>query len=167
MACGKSTIGRKLNHRLKMNLFDTDKEIVASEGASIAEIFDTHGEDYFRKLECDMIKGLVSSNTHAIISTGGGAPIWGDNMKSMNQAGLTVYISRTAENIAKRVSVYGREKRPKLRGLSDDELVGVMRKGIAKRDARYREAQLIIEADSCSDDAILDIIIAQINSMKG
>ncbi|MFI3280427.1 MAG: shikimate kinase [Rikenellaceae bacterium] len=166
MACGKSTIGRKLNKRLKLGLYDTDKEIVNTEKSSIAEIFDTHGEQYFRMLESDTINKLIDNNIDAIISTGGGAPMWGDNMKVMNQAGLTVYISRTAENIAKRVSAHGRDKRPKLRGLSDEELIQTMQKGIAERDERYREAQLIIEADNYTDEMILDTITAHIKQME-
>lgn len=162
MACGKSTIGRKLNNNLKWNLYDTDKEIVNSENMTIAEIFDTYGEEYFRECEFNTINRLIDNNSTAIISTGGGAPIWGDNMKIMNEAGVTVYIARTAENIANRLSTFGREKRPKLRGLTDDELIVTLQNGIAERDSRYREAGLVIEADDYSDDMIVREIIKYI-----
>lgn len=162
MACGKSTIGRKLNQRLKYQLYDTDKMIVAAEGVTISELFDKRGEEYFRQCEHNTIKGLIASEKQAIISTGGGAPIWGDNMQMMNQAGLTIYLSRTAENIAKRISQFGREKRPKLRGLSDEELIKVMKAGIEERDSRYREAKFTIEADCCSDDMIINMIVERI-----
>ncbi|MFR9503129.1 MAG: shikimate kinase [Rikenellaceae bacterium] len=164
MACGKSTIGRKLNKRLQMQLFDTDKEIVAQEGITVAEIFDTYGEEHFRRLESSIIKKLIDNNLDAIISTGGGAPMWGENMDIMNRAGITVYLRRSAEDICSRISEFGREKRPKLRGLSDSELLDFMRSGIAQRDARYNEASLIIECDHCGDDEIIDTIIRRIES---
>ncbi len=166
MACGKSTIGRKLHKRLGIDLYDTDKEIITQEGMSIAEMFDTKGEEYFRDRENFVIKSLINNNINAIISTGGGAPIWGDNMSIMNQAGLTVYLSRSAENIAKRISHHGREKRPKLRGLSDEELIEVMQKGIAERDSRYREAHLVLEVDSYTDDMIIDAIVERVKTME-
>ncbi|MFI3285287.1 MAG: shikimate kinase [Rikenellaceae bacterium] len=163
MACGKSTIGRKLNQRLKYQLYDTDKLIVESEGMSVSELFDLKGEEYFRECERDTLKHLIDSNINAVISTGGGTPIWNNNMQLMNQAGLTIYIARTAENIAKRISPFGREKRPKLRGLNDNELVEVMKSGIAQRDSKYRESKFIIEADCCSDDMILDMIVERVS----
>ncbi len=166
MACGKSTIGRKLHQRLGGDLFDTDKLIVAQEGVSIAELFDSKGEEYFRECEHSMIKQLIDNNLSAIISTGGGAPIWGDNMQMMNESGLTIYLSRSAENIAKRISKFGREKRPKLRGLSDEELIDVMQKGIAERDSYYRKAKFVMEVDTYSDDMIVDTIIKRMEEIK-
>ncbi len=166
MACGKSTIGRKLKERLQLPLFDTDKEIVALENISVAEIFDSYGEKYFREKESTIINKLIDSNISAIISTGGGAPIWGDNMQIMNSAGLTIYLRRSAENICSRISEFGRAKRPKLRGLSDSELLEFMQKGVAERDARYSEAKIIIEADRLGDHEILEQIVAQIKKTE-
>lgn len=85
--------------------------------------------------------------------------MWGDNMSVMSGAGETIYIARTAENIASRLSPHGRAKRPKLRGLSDDELVSYMSENIALRDPIYRQSTLVIEAVPLSDGAILDIIV--------
>ncbi len=167
MACGKSTIGRKLQKSLSLPLYDTDKVIVEREGMSVAEIFDKRGEEYFRHVESDVINNLISNNISAVVSTGGGAPMWGDNMAKMNNAGLTVYLSRTAENICSRISLFGREKRPKLRGLNDAELLSFMQQGVAQRDERYREANFVIECDHCSDEIIIAAIISHINAQKG
>ncbi len=166
MACGKSTIGRKLKARLQLPLYDTDKEIVAREDMSVAELFDTHGEGHFRKLESAMIKELIDSNVSAIISTGGGAPMWGDNMSMMNAAGVTIYLRRSAENICSRISAFGREKRPKLRGLSDEELLEFMQKGVAERDPRYSEANLISEAGRCDDEMIVESIVEHLKKFE-
>ncbi len=167
MACGKSTIGRKLHQRLRWNLYDTDKEIVNEQDMSVAELFDTRGEEYFRERESATLKRLIDNNDTAIISTGGGAPIWGNNMELMSGAGLTIYLSRSAENIASRLSAFGREKRPKLRGLNDEELIEVLREGITDRDARYRESELVIEADTCTDEMIVELIVRHIKRIEG
>lgn len=164
MACGKSTIGRKLNQRLGWRLYDTDKEIVASRGETIAEIFDAYGEEYFRELERSMIQTLSQRDEQMIISTGGGAPIYGDNMQLMNAAGLTIYLSRSAENIAKRLSQFGRDKRPKLRGLNNEELLAFMSDGIDARRPFYNQAKLIIDAARYTDDEIVQIIVNHVKN---
>lgn len=164
MACGKSSLGRKLTQKLGWQLYDTDHMIVDNEGQSVAELFDTQGEEYFRGCELKVITDLISKSEDCIISTGGGAPTWRNNMELMNSSGLTIYISRTAEGIASRLSPHGIEKRPKLRGLSGQALVDVIKAGIAERDAIYSKSKLIIDADHYSDEQLIDIILSYIEN---
>ena len=51
MGVGKSTIGRFLSKKLNMRFVDIDKVIENSEGTKIKNIFDTRGENFFRKIE--------------------------------------------------------------------------------------------------------------------
>lgn len=81
----------------------------------MCDIFHYAGEEYFRKAERGMLEQLIASGDDLVVSTGGGLPVWADNMARMNGAGLTVYIRRSAEQIAARLSPHGRWKRPKLR----------------------------------------------------
>lgn len=80
-------------------------------------------------------------------------------MERIKGAGVTVYLHRSAENIASRLSPYGRQRRPKLRGLNDEELVAFMREDIARRRARYEEAELILEAELMSDEELARTIV--------
>ena len=86
--------------------------------------------DRFREIERTVLEETILREGRAVISTGGGLPTWSDNMECMNRAGLTVYLRRTPEQIARRLSPYGRQKRPRLRGLNDDELVAFMTRAI-------------------------------------
>ncbi len=162
MGCGKSTIGRKLSKALGYPLYDTDAEIVNSENQSIGDLFDSRGETYFREREREVLIGIIAREKDAVISTGGGVPTWSDNMDLMNKAGLTVYLMRSAENIASRLSPHGREKRPKLRGLNDDELVAFMREGIEQRSQFYNKSGLIIDATHYSDDSLVERVISHV-----
>src|SRR5262249_52422608 len=56
MASGKSTVGRHLARRMGWSFFDTDEEIASAEGVTIAEIFDTRGEEEFRRIEAQIIR---------------------------------------------------------------------------------------------------------------
>jgi shikimate kinase len=164
MGCGKSTLGKRLAKRANFEFVDMDSLIEQREGAPVADIFHYAGEEYFRKTERAIIEELGDAEGDYVISTGGGVPAWGDNMERMNVIGNTVYLRRTAQQIASRLSPHGRQKRPKLRGLNDEELVEFMTKNMAEREPFYSKATHIIECSSYSDEEIIEIILSKLNA---
>ena len=160
MGCGKGTLGRRLARRLGVPFIDTDGRVEEREGASVSDLFRYEGEQRFRKIEREVLDAAIAGNDSAVISTGGGLPVWGDNMARMNAAGCTVYLRRSAENIAGRLSPYGRRKRPRLQGLNDEELVAFMTRDMASREPFYSRAKLILACDSLPDDELVERIVA-------
>ena len=71
MGCGKTTIGELLAKELCYKFIDTDSLIVEKENRSINDIFENDGEQYFRKVETNVLKEALN-NQNQIISTGGG-----------------------------------------------------------------------------------------------
>ncbi|MBQ8653170.1 MAG: shikimate kinase [Alistipes sp.] len=159
MGCGKSTIGRKLSRALHLSFVDTDNCIEEREGATVFDIFHYEGEERFREIEREVLEEVIRREEASVVSTGGGLPAWGDNMERMNAVGRTVYLKRSAENIASRLSPYGRQKRPRLRGLNDEELVLFMRDDMAKRDPFYSRAVQVVACEGKSDEEIIREII--------
>ena len=158
MGCGKSTIGRKIARRLGTTCIDTDAAVEAREGAPVGDIFRYEGEDFFRRAEREVLEALIADGTTTVVATGGGLPAWGDNMQRLNEAGKTCYLRRSAANIASRLSPYGRQRRPRLRGLNDAELLDFMTRDMAAREPFYAQAQLTIDCDALTDDEILERI---------
>ena len=72
---------------------------------------------------------------------------------------IQVSYRRTAEQIARRLSPYGRQKRPRLRGLGDGELVDFMTRDMASREPFYAQAALTVECGLCTDDEIVERIL--------
>jgi shikimate kinase len=77
MGAGKSKLGYIVSKSLNVNFYDIDDLIEKELNTSIKELFKSHGEAYFRRVEEAkieiVIKNAVSKNEKAIISIGGGA----------------------------------------------------------------------------------------------
>ena len=98
MGCGKTTVGELLAMRLKKQLVDTDKLIEAREGMTVAEIFETQGEGYFRSLEMGMAQAL-SLRSDLIIACGGGLPLQEGAMAALKESGIVIWLDRDAGDI--------------------------------------------------------------------
>ena len=68
----------ELSNMLKLPYVDTDKEIQKKTNFTINEIFKKFDEIYFRKNEKEIFTNIKGNK---IVSTGGGLPIYSDNMK--------------------------------------------------------------------------------------
>ena len=165
MACGKSTLGRKIARIAHMSFVDTDSQIEQREGAAVSDIFTYQGEEYFRSVEQAVLADTANIDD-AVISTGGGLPMWGDNMERMSQLGRSIYLRRSPKNIISRLSPYGRQKRPKFRGLNDEQLLEFMTTHMAEREPMYMKADLVLECDTMSDDALLDTVLSYLRKIK-
>ncbi len=154
MGCGKSYVGRNLAPLLGFDYIDVDKYIEEKEGLTIKEIFEQKGEDYFRQAEKDFIHQL-DTGQNLVISTGGGAPCFFDNMEVMNEKGLTIYLNRNKEKVIWRL-LKGQYKRPLIADLSPKELEAFYDERLESRKPFYEKAKLHVgDADV---EEILEIL---------
>jgi shikimate kinase len=143
MGCGKSTLGKQIAKDLSMEFMDMDDEIENMECLSVAEIFKKHGETYFRNLETALLKSF-QSQTGLVISTGGGAPCFNDNMTTINSIGKSVYIKLSPEVLVDRLK-NEKSKRPLIANLSDKELLEFIEGKLKVRESFYLLANEIDE----------------------
>lgn len=158
MATGKSTLGRKVAKRTELPFLDTDKMLEDAEGAACADIMTYAGEEYFREAERRALE-QTAEYEDVIVSTGGGLPVWGDNQAWIAEHGVSVYLKRTPEQILSRLSPHGRQKRPKFRGKSDEELLQFMHEHLAEREPIYAKADVVIDCDTLNDYEIVDKLV--------
>ena len=74
MGTGKTTVGRQLSRKLKMEFYDSDRVIEERTGADIPLIFELEGEAGFRNRECTLLDELTQKQ-RVILATGGGAEL--------------------------------------------------------------------------------------------
>ncbi|MBQ5911004.1 MAG: shikimate kinase [Clostridia bacterium] len=143
MGAGKTTLGIKLAEHFGMQFIDTDCEIVKRENRTIADIFATDGEPYFRKLETELIKEL-GRQKNLVISLGGGLAANKDNHKYLKAAGKVILLDCGIDVTLERIT--GDSTRPLTAGGREDIVARYnMRKPI------YEEVADII-VDSSADE---------------
>ena len=161
MGCGKTTMGRKLSAALGYAFVDLDHVFEDRVGTNIAEYFNIHGEEAFRKLESEILK-TTDYPENAVVSTGGGLPCFFDNMDWINAHGQSVYMKLTPKALASRLE-NAKTPRPVLQGKKGDELVAFIESKLAEREPFYSRASVIAEsfADLTPDNLIQLLNIKQ------
>ena len=139
MGAGKSTVGRALAKRFKMEFFDSDRLIEERTGVDIPTIFEIEGEEGFREREQQAIADLVAKNG-IVIATGGGSLLRAKNRKALADSGIVVYLRATPKQL------YSRIKYDKNRPLMQtDDPLKTLTQILKSREQYYLEtANLII-----------------------
>ncbi len=97
MGSGKTTIGSRLAQKLGIRFEDSDRDIQHRTGVDIPYIFETEGEDGFRKREINSISELLKGNDDIVLATGGGAVIMPENRENIAQHSTVIYLKTTVE----------------------------------------------------------------------
>ena len=96
MGCGKSVIGAFLAEKLQIPFYDLDQEIEKETQISIAELFQTKGEIYFRKKENEILKTFLAKENDFVLSLGGGTPCYYNNHELLLQEDVfSIYLKPT------------------------------------------------------------------------
>ncbi len=154
MGCGKSTLGRKLANRMGVPFLDLDKLIETKTGLSIAGFFDHFGENAFRELEKETLQHTEFPE-NCVISTGGGAPCYSDNMDWMNRNGTTIFISLPPKVLADRLK-NAKEERPLLRNFDDEQLLKFITERLQQRIEFYERAQYVLSGIDLTAEGVMN-----------
>lgn len=161
MGTGKTTVSRQLSELLGYEEVDTDARIVRQQNRSIAEVFETQGEQAFREMETGLLQEL-GEETHKIISCGGGMALRRENVALMREHGVVVLLTAEPETIFARVR--DDNGRPVLNGNMN---VGYIRELMAKRMPYYQAAgEIVVATDDRSPQEIAREIKEKLSSGK-
>ena len=152
MGSGKSSIGSLVAKKLNLNFVDVDKEIEKELGLSILKIFETKGEDYFRKFEEKKTLKILKSNS-TVISLGGGAFINKVIRKEVLKNHISFWLNWDNETLINRIK--NSEKRPIAFKSTDNELIDL----IKKRSNIYSKALYEIKCDRMSKIEIVKEVL--------
>jgi shikimate kinase len=159
MGCGKSTIANTLSRMVQIPYVDLDEYIEEKAKLTIKEIFETHGEIYFRKLEHTFFVELLNASEEMIIGLGGGTPCYANNHELLNGDGVTsIYLKASIETLFNRL-VANKSKRPLIADKSEAEMKEFIAKHLFDRSFYYNHAQHKVSVDDKSiEETVNDIL---------
>ncbi len=154
MGCGKSTVGNILAERLNYILKDSDQCIEQREKMTVSEIFDVFSEEYFRKVETEVLKELSCQNG-IVIATGGGAVLNSDNVSELRKNGTIIFLDVTPETVIERLK--NDTSRPLLQRENKEAVISEL---LCARKPKYQSAAHITVDANRSPTEVADEIIS-------
>ena len=139
----------------------TDEGLIAErEGMSIPDIFEVHGEQYFRDLETNLLIEM-QSRKNVVISCGGGTPLRECNVVEMKKNGRVVLLTASPETIFDRVK--DSHDRPVIENNKNVPFIADL---MEKRRAKYEAAaDIIINTDGKSLIEVCEELVQQLLAM--
>lgn len=162
MGSGKTSVAKVLSQKIQYQWIDLDHEIAKFEKNKISEIFKQKGEIYFRKLENQLLNKILKSSDPMVLSLGGGAPMFYNNMALLLAYSECFYLFASPQRLAQRL-VDGKAQRPLIQHLSDEDLPEFIAKHLFERNAKYQMAKYTINTDALSPEQVADQIIRELN----
>ena len=148
MGAGKSSIGRRLAARLAIPFIDADTEIESAAGMTIPEIFQKHGEPYFRAGEARVIARLLD-NGPSVLATGGGSVMDPHTRELIREKGISVWLNADLDVLVKRTK--RRNDRP---------LVEKIKELMPLREPLYAQCNIVVRSRDEPHETIVDEIMA-------
>jgi shikimate kinase len=154
MGAGKSSVGRRLAGRLGLPFADADAEIEKAANASITEIFDRHGEAYFRDGERRVIQRLLDGEPK-VLATGGGAFVHPETRAAIKAHAISIWLKADRDLLMSRVR--RRSNRPLLK-TADPE--ATLQRLMEERYPLYAEATIHVQSREVAHEVVIDDILS-------
>jgi shikimate kinase len=158
---GKSYWAKQLSKEHAIPFVDTDTMIEERVGKKIRNIFQSEGEDVFRKYEYETLLGVIEAykNKPLIVACGGGTPVFHNGISVMKNAGCVVYLKADVLTLAQRLdTIEERDDRPVLHDMVD--LEEEMQELLDKRRQVYEQADYTVTVPVSSITIFEPIILS-------
>ena len=153
MAAGKTTLGRIIAEKQKLEFIDTDLNIERKNSMKIKDIFKKKGEVFFRtEEEKEVLKSLKKNN--CVIALGGGAFINKNLRNNILKNAISFWLNVNIKTLEKRSK--WNQKRPLLINENSKQTLSKL---YIERKNIYKLANHKIECDKLSKESIVKKII--------
>jgi XRE family aerobic/anaerobic benzoate catabolism transcriptional regulator len=138
-----------------MPFVELDREVEKAAGLSLSEIFDLHGEAYFRRIERDTLTGLLAEGRPQVLAVGGGLVTSSETYDLLRRRAVTVWLRATPEDHWNRVVRQG-DRRP----TSDHpEAMAELHRLLASRESLYAQADHAVDTSRLGIEGTVRAIV--------
>ena len=151
---GKTTVGRRLAKRRRVPFVELDRRIEQAADLSLGELFTLHGEDYYRRLEREVLHEVLGEGRPIVLATGGGLVASPDTFAMLRRSAVTVWLRAKPEDHWNRVVRQG-DRRP----MTDHpQAMADLRALLASREPLYSMADHVIDTSILPAAKVVDAI---------
>jgi XRE family aerobic/anaerobic benzoate catabolism transcriptional regulator len=153
---GKSSVGEALAGRLRCAFVELDREVEQRAGLTLAQVFEVHGEAYYRRLEREVLRDVLERRGPSVVASGGGLVTNTEAWALLRAGTRTVWLRAKPEEYLERVMKQG-DQRPVER---HPQALVELKALLAAREQEYRRAELVVETSGRSVGEIVKQLAA-------
>lgn len=154
---GKSTVGARVAQVLGVPFVELDSEIEATAGLPLSQIFEIHGEAYYRRLEREVLGRVLSAGRRVVMAVGGGLVTDPESWRRLKRQTRTVWLKAAPEAHYQRVMDQGdlrpMENRP--------SAMAELRALLTARSPLYAEADLTVDTTPLDEAETAKAVLAK------
>ncbi|MCP4447203.1 MAG: helix-turn-helix domain-containing protein [Myxococcales bacterium] len=151
---GKSSVGAQLATRRSVAFVEIDELIENAAGLSLSEIFEMHGEDYYRKLEYESLRVTLTDNRPVVVATGGSIVNHQENFALIQGSACTVWLRARPQDHWNRVIEQG-DERPMA---ENPHAYSELKTLLATRERLYASANFVVDTgDKNIEQVVLSV----------
>lgn len=154
---GKSTVGPLLGRRLQVPFVELDARIEAASGLQLDEIFQLHGESYYRDVQRAELQRLLAGEP-CVFAVGGGIVHDADSFAALQKRTRTVWLRAAPEDHWQRVIAQG-----DLRPMKDNEQAFLdLRRILVEREPFYRKADVTVDTSQNDLPEVVEVLAREL-----
>jgi len=147
---GKSSVGARLARQLGRPFVELDHSVEQTARLSLTEMFQMHGEAYYRRIEHEVLRGVMARSEPVVLATGGGVVSSQPSFDLLNAKAQTVWLRASPEDHWQRVLAQG-DTRPMA---GNDQAFLDLCSILAEREPLYRRARAVVDTSGKSIDEV-------------
>jgi len=159
---GKSTVGPLLARRLGRPFIEMDARITEASGLTLDQLFELHGEGYYRRLEQETLRTILAGAEPAVVAAAGGVVNEPATWSLLSEETTVVWLRARPEEHWTRVVAQGDRRPMANQPAAMDELRAIL----AAREPLYSRAALSVDTSGSGPAEVASAILAGLERLE-